>query len=277
MPRWLRVVVTAFMLALFFGGSPMIALLFLPWLRLSSRGREDYRRRVTYFLHRCLRFFSACIRFSRLADCPVHVALPAGVPEGGPYVLITNHPSLIDTVFLLGWFRGLTCVTKGSWYRSIVLGPMIRASAYLPGPGSGAEESEDMLRTMVEHLGRGYPLLVFPEGTRSQPDRLLRFRRGAVEAAIRAKVPIVPIFLGVDRPYLTKGISYLKVPKDTARYSVEMLPVVETRDLGVDDAKRINAELHAQFQARFLRNLAERAEGRVLPPSAIDPPEQRAA
>ena len=50
-------------------------------------------------------------------------------------------------------------------------------------------------RLMVQHLESGHPLLVFQEGTRSLPGRLRRFRRGAVEAAVRAKVSIVALLL----------------------------------------------------------------------------------
>src|SRR5690606_3061160 len=134
----------------------------------------------------------------------------------------------------------------------------------------GREESEDMLGTMVAHLRSGHPLLVFPEGTRSLADRLHRFRRGAVEAAVRAQVPIVALFVAVDRPFLMKGVPFWHVPQDTAHYVVEPLEIVDTRGVPVERAKALNAELQAKFQARFQRMIAERAEGAV-PPGAEEP------
>jgi 1-acyl-sn-glycerol-3-phosphate acyltransferase len=267
MPRWLRAVVTGFAFAVFFGGSALFGAIAFPLLRLRAKDREDHRTRITYLLHRCQRVFAWFMRWMRINRAPIDVALPRGVDPKKPYVMITNHPSLIDAVFLLGWFEGLTCVTKGSWYGSFVLGPLIRQSHYLPGPGSGADDSEDMLSAMVAHLGKGHPLLVFPEGTRSQRDRLNRFRRGAVEAAIRAKVPIVPLFIDVDRPYLMKGVPFYRVPKEAAQFRVEAFDVIDTMPLTVDDAKRVNAELQARYQARFARMLAERAEDRIPLPA----------
>lgn len=265
MPRWLRVVLTAWSFFLFFAGSPLIAIFVLPVLRLVAKDREDHRRRCTRLIAWCFRNFTAYCRFTRLIEPPREMPALEGVVPGQPYVMITNHPSLIDIFFLLGMFEGLTCVAKGSWYHSLVLGPLLRQTAYLPGPGSGQDASEDMLSAMVAHLERGHPLLVFPEGTRSTQERMHRFRRGAVEAAIRARVPIVALFLAIDRPYLLKGVPFWKVPKDTARYSMELVDVIDTSAIPLADAKKVNADLQARFHARFARMLAERAEGRVLP------------
>ncbi|AKF09557.1 lysophospholipid acyltransferase family protein [Sandaracinus amylolyticus] len=273
MPRWLRIILTAWAFFLFFVGSPLIGIVVLPLLRLVAKDREDHRRRCTRVIGRLHRVFTWWMRVSGLVAPPAMPELP-GVAPGAPYVMITNHPSLIDVILLLGSFEGLTCVVKGSWYRSLVLGPLLKQTAYLPGPGSGEEESEDMLGTMVEHLSTGHPLLVFPEGTRSLKNRMHRFRRGAVEAAVRAKVPIVAMFVAIDRPFLMKGVPFWHVPKDTATYSIEPLEVIDTRDVPVEHAKALNAELQSKFQARFQRMLAERVEHAVRP--SAPPPQPRA-
>lgn len=267
MPRSLRILLTAWSFFLFFGGSPVIGIVLLPILRLFARDAADHRRRCTRLIGRAFRVFTRWCTFARHIDAPREIpALPELAP-GQPYVLIANHPSLIDIFFLLGSYPGLTCVTKGSWYRSIVLGPLLRQTNYLAGPG-GTEESDDMLGAMIGHLESGHPLLVFPEGSRSLPDRLRRFRRGAVEAAVRARVPIVALFLSVDRPYLMKGVPFWKVPRGTARYSLERIDVIDTSAIPIEDAKKLNADLQARYQERFTRMLAERVEGRVLPPPA---------
>jgi 1-acyl-sn-glycerol-3-phosphate acyltransferase len=265
MPRWLRIVLSGWAFFLFFVGSPLIGLLVLPVLRLFAKDREDHRRRCTRVIGRLHRvFWWWCSTSGLIAPRPTPVPLP-GVAPGQPYVMITNHPSLIDVILLLGSYEGLTCVVKGSWYRSLVLGPLLRQTAYIPGPGSGQEESEDMLGTMVEHLQHGHPLLVFPEGTRSMPNRMHRFRRGAVEAAVRAGVPIVSLFVSLDRPFLTKGVPFWRVPQDSVTYAVELLDVTETSGVPVDGARALNAELQARFLARFQRMLAERVEAAIRP------------
>jgi 1-acyl-sn-glycerol-3-phosphate acyltransferase len=278
-PRWLRIVLTGWAFFLFFTGSPLIGLFVLPFLRLFAKDRVDHRRRCTRIVARLHRVFWRWMEITGLVRRPDVFPALTGIAQGQAYVMVTNHPSLIDVILLLGWYENLTCIVKGSWYRSLVLGPLLRQTAYLPGPGSGLEESDDMLATMVEHLERGHPLLVFPEGTRSLANRMHRFRRGAVEAAVRAKVPIVAMFLAIDRPFLMKGVPFWKVPADAARYSLEILGVIDTRGMKIEDARRLNAELQRKFQERFVRMLAERAEGRVVASAAQggEPPARQAA
>jgi 1-acyl-sn-glycerol-3-phosphate acyltransferase len=259
MPRWLRIIFTATSFLFFFAGSPLIGLVVLPLMRLTAKDREDHRRRCTLFVSRLLRIFSEWVRFMGLVGYPRDFALPRGL-EGRPYVMIANHPSLIDMILLMGALPGLTCVTKGSWSRSVVLGPLLRQTHYLPGPGSGEEESDDMLGTMVKHVESGHPLLVFPEGTRSPVERLLRFRRGAVETALRAKVPLVCLFVSLDRPFLMKGTPFWKVPRDRATYSFEILDVIDP-DEETRDARTLNKTLHERYEARFAKMLAARNTG----------------
>jgi len=261
MPRWLRIILTGLAFLLFFTGSPLLGIVVLPVMRPFARDRREYLRRNTRIVARLHRLFWWWMEWTGLVRRPETFPELRGIEPGQPYVLIANHPSLIDVILLLGWYENLTCVVKGSWYRSWVLGPLLRRTAYLPGPGSGLEESEDMLSKMVHHLRNGDPLLVFPEGTRSLRDRMHRFRRGAVEAAIRARVPLVAMFISIDRPFLMKGVPFWKVPSDAARYALELLEVIDTRHLSIEDAKRINAELQAKYHARFARMVAARAEG----------------
>ncbi len=237
--------------ALFFFGSPILALTLFPALRLASRTRETYRRRCTTLLAHGIHLILWTARFVGVVDYELS-PLPPGIDPGKPYVMISNHPTFVDMIVVMGAFRELTCVTQGSWSRHWALGRLLRSTNYLPGPGSGLPESEQMLDSMVAHLRAGFPLLVFPEGHRSMTERLLRFRRGAVEAATRAGVPIVPLFLALDRPYLTKDVPLTRPPRVAPRYTFEWFDVVQPGALG-GDAKKIHDHLVAQYEARFER------------------------
>jgi 1-acyl-sn-glycerol-3-phosphate acyltransferase len=261
MRRWLRIFVTAFYFLLFFGGSPILSLVLFPWIRLTSRSVQERKARATLAMHKALGLFQRLMSFADLVHAPREVTLPPTVDPGKPYVLITNHPTLVDAVFLLGWFEGLTCVAKGAWLGSVALGSLLRQSNYLPSPRArdGVEPGDEFVERMAKHLRAGHPLLVFPEGSRSLEDRLRRFRRGAVEAAIRAKVPVVALYLDVDRPFLMKGVPFWHVPEQAANIRVERVEVIETRHLESEDAKRVNRELEARYRDRFAQTLSTRA------------------
>ncbi|HEY8431654.1 MAG TPA: lysophospholipid acyltransferase family protein [Sandaracinaceae bacterium] len=251
-PRWARAALMAMLFAIFFLGSPIFALV-LAAIRIFSRAK-DARRRTTYLVHRGLRAIARTARFFRLVELDL-TPLPDSIDPRAPYVLVSNHPTFIDMIVILGAFEGLTCVTNGRWWRHWAFGRLLRMTDHLPGPGSGLPQSEDMLGTMVAHLSSGHPLLVFPEGQRSLPRGLRRFRRGAVEAATAAGVPIVPLFLAVDRPYLTKQVSLWNPPARPPTYSFEWFDVVRPEAFG-GDAKRIHEHLVALYRARYDEQLA---------------------
>lgn len=266
-PRWLRIVFMATFFFAFFFGSPVIALVIFPFIRLTSRDLSEHRRRCTRLLHRGMRGIARAARFVGMVDLDL-TPLPASVDRSRPYVMVSNHPSFIDMMVILGTFEELTCVTKGSWSRHWALGRLLRSTNYLPGPGSGLPESEDMLDTMVAHLRAGFSLLVFPEGQRSMTDQLRRFRRGAVEAATRAGVPIVPLYLALDPPYLTKAVPLWKPPPRPPTYAFEWFDVVRPEAFG-HDARRIQEHLVALYEARFRQ---VRAPAPALSPAASTAP-----
>lgn len=246
-PRWVRVVLMAALFAVFFFGSPLLALFVLPFVALVSGARA--RDRATHVLHLGMKLI---MRTAHVLGI-VELDLPPPQREidlAKPYVMISNHPSFIDMLVILGTFSPLTCVTNGRWWKHWALGRLLRATNYVAGPGAGeASDATDTLTKMVAQLERGLPLLVFPEGQRSLPDRLRRFRRGAVEAAVRAKVPIVPLYLVVDPPYLTKSIPLWRPPSSLPMYRFEwMAPIIPHEG---DDARAIHDALEAAYEARF--------------------------
>ncbi|EPN59325.1 acyltransferase family protein, partial [Pseudomonas syringae pv. actinidiae ICMP 19079] len=74
-------------------------------------------------------------------------------------MIIANHPSLIDVVFLIGLVRDANCVVKRSlWENPFTRGP-VRSTGYISNDGS-----MDMLDAAVERLQSGQTLIIFPEG-----------------------------------------------------------------------------------------------------------------
>lgn len=251
MSRWLRIVLTGFAFSVFFGGTAVLGLLAGLYYRFRPV-REEERWRFTQKLNARLQLFAGFMRDLGLIDF-WHPRLPEGY-EGRAFLLVANHPTLIDVVLLLSSFPQLSCVAKASWYRSFLMGPMLRKTEYIPGPGLDEEEDElPVVRRMEEKLRQGVPVLVFPEGTRSLADELRRFRRGGIEAAVRAGVPILPLFIANDQPFLMKGVPFWRVPARTCDFVFEWLEPIdpESIDAAGGDSRTITRELAARYEARF--------------------------
>jgi 1-acyl-sn-glycerol-3-phosphate acyltransferase len=262
MPRPLRILLTGLAFLVFNVGSAWISWVMIPLQRRKLRGLppEEARPQWDTFYLGVYRFIVNYMRWSRLFyyDPP---ALPDDFPRDRPYVLIANHPTLIDILIIKATIPGATCLVKASLFRKPHLKNLLTYGNDFPGPerGDGRElGATGVLDTFVQRLEAGYPVVVFPEGTRSPRYQLRRFRRGAMEAAIRAGVPIVPIYIGCHPPTLLKGEKWHEVPTTREiRFHVDFMPIVETEGA---DAQQLTRELKAAYEERLRRDILEHAE-----------------
>lgn len=244
----MRGVLATFSFAMFFG---LAALVSLVALATGAPGRSrGARRRFTVRLNHGFRLFLGFLEDVRLIDIGP-IGTPAGLSEQ-PYLLVSNHPTLLDAPILLAALPRLVSLVKASWYRSLALGPLLRRCVHVPGPGMPGDDhgGTPVVDRLEDALRRGAPVLAFPEGTRSPPGRLRRFRRGALEAALRAEVPIVPLFIEVDPPVLTKGQAPWRFATRTAQYRFEWLPPVPD-DVRVAGSRAVARHLAECFGARL--------------------------
>jgi 1-acyl-sn-glycerol-3-phosphate acyltransferase len=278
-PKLLRILLTG---SAFFGFFMMAALLGRLMLPLivgfpGSPARKQARREWFFLTaNRVFCGFMGSLRLVLFRRPPLPPDLP---PRGQGYIVIANHPSLVDVVVLGATIPGLTSLAKASWYRSWVLGPLLRHGKHVRGPepraltpGVAANPDEPdadadapVLERMVEHLRAGHPLLVFPEGSRSHERTMRRFRRGAIEAAIRAEVPIVPAFISVAPPMLMKHQPWYEVPARGGRFTLEFFPVIPTAGRNLD-ARALNRELKQRYELRHQQMLRER-DALLAPPA----------
>ncbi len=264
MPVWLRKTLAALSFVMFFGAGITASLLFFPFLLLLTFSRERQRDFVTRWMSRAYPLFMWWLKTAQLIEYE-DLELPPDVPRDRPYVLIANHPSLIDVLFCLGWLEGLTTVVKAAWYRSWILRWVVKSTHYVAGPGLPRDDGdyEPALTRMVEAIQAGRSIVAFPEGTRSPPHVLLKFHRGPFEVACRAGVPLVPLFIGIDNPGLTKGVP---LPVAKMRYTFDWLPWIDCGEEGVE-ARKLKGRFHRLYQERherFLREIAEGSTGEAM-------------
>ena len=121
-------------------------------------------------------------------------------------MIIANHPSLIDVVFLIAHIKDANCVVKQSlWRNPCTRGPVIRAQ-YINN------DSPDLLEQTADALREGQTVIVFPEGTRTTPDKPPVFHRGAAAMAVRGATKITPVFITVKPTTLTKAEPWYRIP-----------------------------------------------------------------
>lgn len=256
MPFLLRRFFSYLCVATFFAGCLVLGFGIFPLFFLFGIfDRGGHRRRCTRVLGVGYGTFLLMMRVLGQMSWGERLRVPPEL-EGKPYVIVANHPSWIDVVYLLHWFPGSTCVAKGSWSRSFFFGTMLRSTNYIPTDVPEDEASlTGALDRMVEHVKSGHPLIIFPEGTRSDFESLRRFRRGAFEIAARSGAPLLPVFIRCDQPFLMKGMSVWEQPNAVAHYEFEAWPPVDVaKEVAAGrTAKEICAEYEDTYRERFAR------------------------
>jgi 1-acyl-sn-glycerol-3-phosphate acyltransferase len=131
-------------------------------------------------------------------------------------LILANHPSLIDVVFLIALVPNANCVIKRGVLRNPFMRGVVRATAYIAND-SGAALVEDC----VQSLRQGDNLIIFPEGTRTPIDAMPKLRRGAANIAVRGARDITPVKIHTNSVSLAKGIPWWYLPR-RMHYHIEV-------------------------------------------------------
>jgi 1-acyl-sn-glycerol-3-phosphate acyltransferase len=143
------------------------------------------------------------------------------LPVEGPAIIVANHNSHVDTLVLLcifpsrliGRLRPVAAADHflgdpvSSWFSRRVVG-------IIPLKRTDIARGEDVLAEAKQALSEGDILIVFPEGTRGEPEELGAFKAGVARLAEAAPdAPIVPIYIQGAGRALPKGAK-IPVPFD---------------------------------------------------------------
>lgn len=123
------------------------------------------------------------------------------LPKRGPAIIVANHNSHLDTLtimamYKLGQVKHLRPVAAMDYFmRSRPLAWFVtHILSIIPVHRGG------MNRELVQHCGealdQGDILIVFPEGSRGEPEQLSTFKKGVAHLAkSRPGTPVVPLFM----------------------------------------------------------------------------------
>jgi 1-acyl-sn-glycerol-3-phosphate acyltransferase len=143
------------------------------------------------------------LRFLRIS---VDLRGVENVPNGH-YAYASNHQSLLDTLLLGATLPGdFKWAVKSSLMTVPFLGWHLRLAGHVRvDRGGDARAAATTINRFAQVLGKGKPLLVFPEGTRSKDGQVKPFKLGLFYAAVRAGVPVVPVALHGTGVAMAKG------------------------------------------------------------------------
>jgi 1-acyl-sn-glycerol-3-phosphate acyltransferase len=141
------------------------------------------------------------------------------LPTKGPAIIVANHNSHLDTLTIMAMYRlrdlprlrpvaamDYFLRTKlTAWFATNIIG-------IIPLARVGHDKVSHPLEPCLRALDRGDILILFPEGSRGEPETLSRFKNGVAHLVkLRPQTPVHPLFIHGLGKALPKD-SYVLVP-----------------------------------------------------------------
>ncbi|MBK9973746.1 MAG: MFS transporter [Planctomycetes bacterium] len=127
----------------------------------------------------------------------IHVQGREHVPQTGGALLVANHLSLVDGLFVLASIdRPVRFIVDDGYFHHPLLLPFMKALGAIPVSSSGGPKVVmRALKDAGKYLDDGELVCIFAEGEISRTGMLLPFRRGAEVIVKGRDVPIIPMQL----------------------------------------------------------------------------------
>ncbi len=147
-----------------------------------------------------------CQTSARALSMEVKVSGLENVPPP-PFVYCVNHQSILDILVLGGVLpHDFKWAAKRSLMKIPFLGWHLQLAGHVPiDRKQGSRAAVEVIQRFEQVLREGKPLLVFPEGTRSEDGVVRPFKNGGFYAAVRANAPVVPVALEGTHHLMKKG------------------------------------------------------------------------
>ena len=206
-----------------------------------------------YRFHRIIAGFMR-IALKLLPGVKFHLENKYGENFEKPAVIIANHQSHLDLLCTIMLHPKVVLLTTDWVWKNPIYGIVIRYAEYYP-VSDGYDKNLERLQDLVK---RGYSVVVFPEGTRSETGEILRFHKGAFSLAQALNLDILPVFI--------HGASHVMPKKDIVLREGQLTVKIERRmkveEVLSMDSRALTSQCHKYYIQHFaeLRNQLENTE-----------------
>lgn len=203
-----RILATGFSFTIFYLTGLLASLTAFPLLRAISSDETDRHARAQRFNQLWFKTFAGLMKTVGVVR-DIKVTFEVDPREDGPYILLANHPTLIDVVAVVSELERIDCVVKMDVWNSLAMGGPVRTAGYIPD-----RSALHVYETCRERLEAGRSVLFFPEGTRSPKGGLREFSKVAAQVALSSDASILPVVIETNVSTLRRDQNWYDVPED---------------------------------------------------------------
>lgn len=177
------------------------------------------------------------------------------MPRTGPVLLLANHQSMLDPVMVgLSSRRYLSYLARKTLFEQRGLAPLIRSLNAIP---IDRNMGKDGIQAVLDALGQGQAVLMFPEGERTHDGEVQPLKPGVSLLIKRVKCPIVPVgiagaFAAWSRFMKWPKFSPLLLPPEPSTIAISIGEPIDParyanmkREAMLDDLFRVIVAQHA--------------------------------
>lgn len=179
---------------LIFGlGAVILAIFVFPFIHLFAGKGLDFGVYARQYVSHTFRVFLKWLHISKVSirtvdDLEKYSNLHSKI-------IIANHPSLLDFVYIMSLVPNSTCIVRGSLTKTPLRG--VIKQAYI----TNTTTFEDMCKECKKLTDKGCNVIIFPEGTRCPRHGKNNYKKGAARIALYCGCDVQPIFIGGSDKY----------------------------------------------------------------------------
>ena len=156
-----------------------------------------------------------------------------------PAVIVANHQSHLDLLCMMMLHPKVVLLTTDWVWKNPIYAVIIRFAEFYP-VSDGYDKNVERLKDLVS---RGYSVVVFPEGTRSETGEILRFHKGAFQLAQALKVDLLPVFIHGAHDVMPKNDIVLR----EGQLYVEIDQRISAQEVSTMDARALTSKVHKYY------------------------------
>jgi len=143
-----------------------------------------------------LRTFTGLVRFHSkviLRCLKIEVTLEGKIPEGS-FLIVANHHSYLDAL-ILSSLRSTAFVTSLEMKGTPLLGWLTQIGGCLYVNRRSKEKIHSEINDIEEALKRDFSVVIFPEATSTDGEKIYPFKRPLFQSAIKANKAVLPLVI----------------------------------------------------------------------------------